>query len=95
MNPVTVNTDHDIGSDAARKSARRAAALRRLRRAKIKRAVRGASSISRANVKLTRLASETIQLIEQRIRYWVNEGDEEHVKRLRAVRQRLITTYKD
>ena len=75
-----------------RPSERRRAALRRLRRMRIKSAMR-ASGVASANTALARLASETIQRLEQRIRYLAQAGDREHVRRLRAVQQQLIATY--
>lgn len=46
-----------------------------------------------ANDKLAALAGETIGLVEQRIQYWMQVGDREHVRRLQALRQQLIATY--
>ena len=46
-----------------------------------------------ANDKLAALAGETIGMVEQRIQYWMQVGDREHVRRLQALRHQLITTY--
>ena len=76
-----------------RRSNRRAEARRRLRQVKLKRAIR-ASGVPCASRSLAKLAKETIQLIEHRIQYWMDAGDELHVKRLKAVRQKLLNTYR-
>ena len=46
-----------------------------------------------ANDKLAALAGETIGMVEQRIQYWMQVGDREHVRRLQALRHQLIATY--
>ncbi len=76
-----------------RSLARRAEVLRRLQRLRMNRARRGAGGM-RSPAMLGELANDTIRLIEQRIRYWLNLGDREHVARLQAVRSRLISTYR-
>ncbi len=59
---------------------------------KLKQAMR-ISRVVAANSILAQLAGETIQMLEQRIRYWAQAGDREHVRRLQAVQQQLIATY--
>ncbi len=59
---------------------------------KLKRAMR-ASRVVTPNGTLTRLASDTIHLLDQRIRHWMQLGDLEHVQRLKAVRRQIIFTY--
>ncbi len=71
---------------------RRRAALWRLRRMKLWKAMR-TSRVAATNTTLAQLAGETIQMLEQRIRYWAHAGDREHVRRLQAVQQQLIATY--
>ncbi len=46
-----------------------------------------------ANDKLAALAGETIGMVEQRIQYWMQIGDREHVRRLQTLRRQLIATY--
>ena len=74
------------------RSARRREAMRRLHAMKLKRAMR-ASRVVTSNSTLTRLASDTIRMLDQRICYWMQLGDEEHVLRLEAVRRQIISTY--
>ncbi len=84
-----------IARAAARSStARRRHAARRLKRMKLKRAMRAAGDLA-ANTGLTRLASETLRLIDERILQLAAAGDEEHIRRLQAVRQQLASTYPD
>ncbi len=59
---------------------------------KLKRAMR-ASKVVTYNSTLTRLASDTIHMLDQRIRHWMQLGDMEHVQRLKAVRRQIISTY--
>ena len=61
---------------------------------KLKRAMR-ASKVVTPNTALTRLASDTIHLLDQRIRHWMQLGDLEHVQRLEAVRRQIISTYQE
>ncbi len=60
---------------------------------KLKRAMR-ASNVVTSNSTLTRLASDTIQMLDQRIRHWMQLGDMENVQRLKAVRRQIISTYR-
>ena len=77
------------------KTARRQQALARLRRLRIRRSLKAESSVVPGRPEsLVRLAGETIQLIEQRIAYWLQVGDEAHVRRLEEVRQKLLNTYR-
>ena len=73
-------------------SARRREAMRRLHAMKLKRAMRESNVVTR-NTTLTRLASDTIHMLDQRIRHWMQLGDKERVQRLEAVRQQIISTY--
>ncbi len=59
---------------------------------KLKRAMR-ASKVVTPNTNLAGLASDTIRMLDQRIRHWMKLGDMEHVQRLKAVRQQIISTY--
>ncbi len=59
---------------------------------KLKRA-RRASRVVTPNTTLTRLASDTIHLLDHRISHWMQLGDLEHVQRLEAVRRQIISTY--
>ena len=61
---------------------------------KLKRAMR-ASKVVTPNTTLTQLASDTIHLLDQRIRHWMQLGDLEHVQRLEAVRRQIISTYQE
>jgi len=74
------------------RSARRREAVRRLHAMKLKRALR-ASRVVTPNTTLTRLASDTIHLLDQRISQWMKVGDLERVQRLEAVRRQIIFTY--
>ncbi len=71
---------------------RRRRAARRLKRMKLKRAMRAAGVLA-ANTGLRQLASETLLLIDQRILQLAAAGDAEHIRRLQAVRQQLASTY--
>ncbi len=75
-------------------TARRRRAARRLKRMKLKRAMRAAGVLA-ANTGLSRLASETLHLIDERILQLAAIGDAEHIRRLQAVRQQLASTYPD
>lgn len=75
-------------------TARRRRAARRLKRMKLKRAMRAAGVLA-ADTGLIRLASETLHLIDERILQLAAAGDEEHIRRLQAVRQQLASTYPD
>ena len=59
---------------------------------KLKRAMR-ASKVVTPNSTLSRLASDTIRMLDQRILHWLQLGDKEHVQRLEAVRRQIISTY--
>ncbi len=59
---------------------------------KLKRAMR-ASGVVTSNSTLTRLASDTVHMLDQRIRHWMQLGDKERVQRLEAVRRQIISTY--
>ncbi len=59
---------------------------------KFKRALR-ASRVVTPCTTLTRLASDTIHLLDQRISQWMKVGDLERVQRLEAVRRQIISTY--
>ena len=74
------------------RSARRREAMRRLHAMKLKRAMR-ASKVVTPSSALSRLASDTIHMLDQRIRHWMQLGDKEHVQRLEAVRRQIISTY--
>ena len=74
------------------RSARRREAMRRLHAMKLKRAMR-ASKVVTPNSTLSRLASDTVHMLDQRIRHWMQLGDMEHVQRLKAVRRQIISTY--
>ncbi len=74
------------------RSARRREAMRRLHAMKLKRAMR-ASKVVTSNSTLTRLASDTVHMLDQRIRHWMQLGDKERVQRLEAVRRQIISTY--
>lgn len=75
-------------------TARRRRAARRLKRMKLKRAMRAAGVLA-AHTGLSRLASETLHLIDERILQLAAAGDAEHIRRLQAVRQQLASTYPD
>ncbi len=74
------------------RSARRREAMRRLHAMKLKRAMR-VSKVVTSDSTLTRLASDTVHMLDQRIRHWMQLGDTEHVQRLEAVRRQIISTY--
>ena len=74
------------------RSARRREAIRRLHAMKLKRAMRS-SRIVTSDSTLSRLASDTVHMLDQRIRHLMQLGDTEHVQRLTAVRQQIISTY--
>ncbi len=59
---------------------------------KLKRAMR-ASKVVTSNGTLTRLASDTIHMLDQRIHHWMQLGDKERVQRLEGVRRQIISTY--
>ena len=61
---------------------------------KLKRAMRE-SNVAAPNTTLTRLASDTIHMLDQRIRHWMQLGDMEHVQRLKAVRRQIMSTYQE
>ncbi len=73
-------------------TARRRRAICRLQRMRITKTLRS-SGMAAANNKLAALAGETIGMVEQRIQYWMQVGDLEHVRRLQALRDQLIATY--
>ena len=76
------------------RSARRREAMRRLHAMKLKRAMR-ASKVVTPSSALSRLASDTIHMLDQRIRHWMQLGDMEHVQRLKAVRRQIMSTYQE
>ena len=59
---------------------------------KLKRAMR-TSKVVTSNSTLSRLASDTVHMLDQRIRHWMQLGDMEQVQRLKAVRRQIISTY--
>ncbi|MCG3137038.1 MAG: hypothetical protein HJJLKODD_00879 [Phycisphaerae bacterium] len=73
------------------KHERRQLAWERLQRIQARHPVSAANADS--GTMLQRIAVETIDLLEQRIRYWISQGDDEHVRRLLTIRQRLRLTY--
>ena len=59
---------------------------------KLKRAMR-ASRVDAPDSTLSSLAADTVRVLDQRIRHLMQLGDTEHVQRLTAVRQQIISTY--
>jgi hypothetical protein len=85
-NCVTLNTVAGMPNRAMR----RAAACRRLQRMKLRRSLRA----SRSDSSLASEAAEMIQALERRIADLVSLGDEQSIRHLRAVRDRLVATYR-